>query len=63
MNTAEARNEFEMMIQQSLALRLNELGANQNLTVNALSEMDFEEVRKFYSATDVELKSAFAHLF
>lgn len=63
MNTAEARNEFETMVQHSLALRLKELGANPNNTMNALGEMDFEEVRKFYSATDDELKSAFAHLF
>lgn len=63
MNTAQARNEFEIMVQQSLAMRLSELGANQGAAASSVGEMDFEDVRKFYSATDDELKSAFAHLF
>lgn len=63
MYNATTRNDFEQMVQQSLALRLSEMGANQNNALNALNDMDFEDVRKCYSLTDAELKSAFAYLF
>ena len=63
MNTKEAQNEFEIMVQQSLAARLRELGATDVSIQAALEPLDFNEIRSHLPRSNDELKAAFAQLF
>lgn len=63
MNTKEAQNELEIMLQQSLAARLCELGAAADAVEAALTPLDFNDIRGHYSRSNDDLKAAFEHLF
>lgn len=63
MNTKESQNEFEIMVQQSLASRLCELGASAAAVEAALEPLDFTDIRSHLPRSNDDLKAAFAHLF
>lgn len=63
MNNKSAQNDLAMMIQKSLALRLCELGANEDAVEAHLQTLDFDAVRSHMPNSNDELKAAFSHLF
>lgn len=63
MNTKESQNELEIMLQQSLAARLCELGASDTSVQAALEPLDFNEIRSHLPRSNEDLKAAFGQLF
>lgn len=63
MNSKQGQNALELMLIESLAKKLQTLGASEAAAKNAVQALDFNDVRAHLTRTDADLKQQFASLF